>query len=147
MTIGPVFKIVMRDILWAARLKWPVIVPSPVLLFVSGFSPIITSIMRAAHSIVYIAGLVAVVAAEKSASLGLTWSVLSLAHRLSIELLSPLLQPYKVTPETTKRGAQFGFNICNSTTENQSSNCQTSFVNSLDGEWPQYEYTTCLTRR
>jgi hypothetical protein len=40
--------------------------------------------------------------------------------------------PYKVDTDTNLiRGQQFGFNICNSTTENQNSNCQTSFLNSL----------------
>jgi hypothetical protein len=34
------------------------------------------------------------------------------------------------------RGQQFGFNICNSTTQNQDSDCQTSFLNSLDGISP-----------
>ncbi|CAE6369767.1 unnamed protein product [Rhizoctonia solani] len=40
--------------------------------------------------------------------------------------------PYQVSPEAIGRGPQFGFNICNSTTENQESNCQTAFVNSID---------------
>ncbi|KAG5651405.1 hypothetical protein H0H81_008763 [Sphagnurus paluster] len=41
--------------------------------------------------------------------------------------------PYKVdTEDNLIRGAQTGFNICNSTTENQKSLCQTSFVNSAD---------------
>ncbi len=30
------------------------------------------------------------------------------------------------------RGQQSGYNICNSTTENQSSRCQTSFINGID---------------
>jgi hypothetical protein len=46
------------------------------------------------------------------------------------------MQPYKVDTDTNLiRGQQFGFNICNSTTENQSSDCQTSFLNSLDGRY------------
>lgn len=41
--------------------------------------------------------------------------------------------PYKVDTATGgDRGAQFGYNICNSTTENQGSLCQTSFINSVD---------------
>ncbi|KAJ1307033.1 hypothetical protein OPQ81_008012 [Rhizoctonia solani] len=40
--------------------------------------------------------------------------------------------PYQVSPEAIGRGPQFGFNICNSTTQNQQSNCQTAFVNSID---------------
>ena len=31
------------------------------------------------------------------------------------------------------RGTQLGYNICNSTTENQQSLCQTSWLNALDG--------------
>lgn len=41
--------------------------------------------------------------------------------------------PYKVdTDEALIRGRQHGYNICNATTENQESLCQTSIVNSLD---------------
>ncbi|KAG5978743.1 hypothetical protein E4U54_007027 [Claviceps lovelessii] len=41
--------------------------------------------------------------------------------------------PYKVdTDEGLIRGTQLGYNICNSTTENQESLCQTSYFNSLD---------------
>ncbi|CUA74426.1 hypothetical protein RSOLAG22IIIB_05535 [Rhizoctonia solani] len=41
--------------------------------------------------------------------------------------------PYKVDTDTGgDRGAQYGFNLCNSTTENQQSNCQTAMVNSID---------------
>ncbi|KZT33858.1 hypothetical protein SISSUDRAFT_992597 [Sistotremastrum suecicum HHB10207 ss-3] len=41
--------------------------------------------------------------------------------------------PYQVTgDEGGIRGPQFGYNLCNSTTENQQSLCQTSFLNSLD---------------
>lgn len=43
------------------------------------------------------------------------------------------MQPYQVDPYTGGRGPQQGYNMCNSTTENQDSLCQTSFVNSLDG--------------
>jgi len=41
--------------------------------------------------------------------------------------------PYQVdyVPDAL-RGPQMGYNICNSTTENQQSMCQTSFVNSID---------------
>ena len=34
----------------------------------------------------------------------------------------------------TERGTQQGFNICNSTTEGQSSMCQTAFINAIDGK-------------
>jgi len=51
--------------------------------------------------------------------------------------LSVYLQPYKVdTDQGLVRGTQVGYNICNSTTENQSSLCQTSIFNALDGMWP-----------
>ncbi|KAL1715331.1 hypothetical protein EV715DRAFT_256395 [Schizophyllum commune] len=41
--------------------------------------------------------------------------------------------PYKVdTDQGLIRGTQFGYNLCNSTTEGQDSLCQTSFLNSLD---------------
>ncbi|KAL1700608.1 hypothetical protein EV121DRAFT_283272 [Schizophyllum commune] len=41
--------------------------------------------------------------------------------------------PYKVdTDEGLIRGTQFGYNLCNSTTEGQDALCQTSFLNSLD---------------
>ncbi|KAG7451468.1 uncharacterized protein BT62DRAFT_916469 [Guyanagaster necrorhizus] len=41
--------------------------------------------------------------------------------------------PYKVDTDTGLiRGTQFGYNLCNSTTENQNSLCQTSFLNALD---------------
>lgn len=41
--------------------------------------------------------------------------------------------PYKVDTDTNLvRGQQLGYNICNSTTEGQSSLCQTSFLNHID---------------
>jgi len=40
--------------------------------------------------------------------------------------------PYQVDPSDGLRGPQTGYNICNSTTENQDSQCQTSFVNHID---------------
>jgi len=46
------------------------------------------------------------------------------------------LQPYQVDYNTAAiRGPQVGYNICNGTTENQQSMCQTSFVNHLDGKF------------
>lgn len=51
----------------------------------------------------------------------------------------PTDAPYQVFPYdpnaqvVMERGSQSGFNICNSTTENQDSECQTSYVNGLDG--------------
>ncbi|KAF6746967.1 manno protein [Ephemerocybe angulata] len=46
---------------------------------------------------------------------------------------SPAALPYKVDSDTgLLRGSQAGFNICNSTTENQSSLCQTSYFNSVE---------------
>jgi hypothetical protein len=44
------------------------------------------------------------------------------------------LQPYKADTGTGERGTQFGYNICNSTTEGQTSLCQTAMINSIDGE-------------
>ncbi|CAE6442076.1 unnamed protein product [Rhizoctonia solani] len=40
--------------------------------------------------------------------------------------------PYKVDTDTGERGSQFGYNICNSTTEGPTSLCQTGMVNSID---------------
>ncbi|KAG8916283.1 hypothetical protein FRC02_004075 [Tulasnella sp. 418] len=40
--------------------------------------------------------------------------------------------PYKVDPNTGERGTQYGYNICNSTTEGPTSLCQTAFINSID---------------
>ncbi|KAF8300468.1 hypothetical protein DL93DRAFT_2233801 [Clavulina sp. PMI_390] len=42
--------------------------------------------------------------------------------------------PYKVDTDPTGRGPQFGYNICNSTTQGQDSDCQTALVNSID-DW------------
>jgi len=39
--------------------------------------------------------------------------------------------PYKAVPDTYVRGTQTGYNICNSTTENQNSMCQTAFINNI----------------
>ncbi|KAH9481045.1 hypothetical protein JR316_0005564 [Psilocybe cubensis] len=51
--------------------------------------------------------------------------------------------PYKVDTDTNLiRGTQIGYNICNATTENQQSLCQTSFLNDLDDFclWAPAEY-------
>jgi hypothetical protein len=40
--------------------------------------------------------------------------------------------PYQADPDNGVRGTQFGFNRCNSTTENQQSDCQTAIINSID---------------
>ncbi|KAG8940914.1 hypothetical protein FRC04_004897 [Tulasnella sp. 424] len=40
--------------------------------------------------------------------------------------------PYHADPNDGERGTQFGYNICNSTTEGPTSNCQTLIINSLD---------------
>ena len=43
--------------------------------------------------------------------------------------------PYQADTDTNLiRGSQFGYNLCNSTTEGQDSLCQTSFLNHLDGQ-------------
>ncbi|KAG8743480.1 hypothetical protein FRC10_011953 [Ceratobasidium sp. 414] len=75
--------------------------------------------MPAALSIISVAALAAVAAAQSQPPLTskhYTWPNV----------------PNQVSPEAIGRGPQFGFNICNSTTENQQSNCQTSFFNSID---------------
>ncbi|KAF8314342.1 uncharacterized protein EI90DRAFT_2917133 [Cantharellus anzutake] len=41
-------------------------------------------------------------------------------------------QPYKVDDNPTGRGPQFGYNICNSTTEGPNSDCQTALMNHID---------------
>ncbi|KAG8918960.1 hypothetical protein FRC01_001558, partial [Tulasnella sp. 417] len=40
--------------------------------------------------------------------------------------------PYQADTGTGERGTQFGYNICNSTTEGAASKCQTAIINSLD---------------
>ncbi|KAG8691372.1 hypothetical protein FRC09_011642, partial [Ceratobasidium sp. 395] len=40
--------------------------------------------------------------------------------------------PYKADTDNGERGTQFGYNICNSTTEGQTSLCQTAMINSID---------------
>ncbi|KZV90598.1 hypothetical protein EXIGLDRAFT_770653 [Exidia glandulosa HHB12029] len=40
--------------------------------------------------------------------------------------------PYQADTTTSERGSQYGYNRCNSTTEGQSSLCQTAIINSLD---------------
>ncbi|KAI0044002.1 hypothetical protein FA95DRAFT_1574739 [Auriscalpium vulgare] len=44
---------------------------------------------------------------------------------------TPADLPYQVEPDAAARGSQYGYNICNSTTENQQSLCQTMYVNSI----------------
>jgi len=67
-------------------------------------------------------------------------AVLALAATAAYAQFTPLAQkrfeytnlPYKADTDTGERGTQFGYNICNSTTENQQSLCQTAMINSLD---------------
>jgi len=40
--------------------------------------------------------------------------------------------PYQADTDTGERGTQYGYNICNSTTEGPESLCQTALINSLD---------------
>ncbi|GAB1518071.1 hypothetical protein RhiTH_001129 [Rhizoctonia solani] len=82
--------------------------------------------MPAALSVVSIIGLAAVVTAQTTGVVPLT------DKKYTWPDVNAPLQPYQVSPEPVGRGPQFGFNICNSTTENQQSDCQTSFVNSID---------------
>ncbi|MBW0488268.1 hypothetical protein O181_027983 [Austropuccinia psidii MF-1] len=39
--------------------------------------------------------------------------------------------PYQVDTGNGKRGIQTGYNICNATTQNQESKCQTAFFNNI----------------
>jgi hypothetical protein len=67
--------------------------------------------------------------------------------------------PYQVSgTDAGPRGPQFGFNLCNSTTQNQESDCQTMFVNAINdfcmwssptpnntiGESEAYEVAWCM---
>jgi hypothetical protein len=55
-------------------------------------------------------------------------------RRKKNRLTCRIAQPYKVDTDVGLiRGDQYGYNICNSTTENQESRCQTSYFNSIDG--------------
>ncbi|KAG5642763.1 hypothetical protein DXG03_002142 [Asterophora parasitica] len=68
----------------------------------------------------------------RGVGLGALVGLLELYLALFGEALSPPV-PYKVDTEPHLiRGAQTGYNICNSTTQNQDSLCQTSFINSID---------------
>ncbi|KAG8902136.1 hypothetical protein FRB99_004823 [Tulasnella sp. 403] len=40
--------------------------------------------------------------------------------------------PYQADPNNGERGTQYGYNICNSTTEGPTSKCQTLIINSID---------------
>jgi hypothetical protein len=45
----------------------------------------------------------------------------------------PPYQPYQADTNAGDRGPQFGYNLCNSTTEGPNSLCQTAMVNNIDG--------------
>lgn len=51
----------------------------------------------------------------------------------SISILTVDGKPFKADTDVGERGGQIGFNRCNASTEGQSSLCQTSFLNSVDG--------------
>jgi len=76
--------------------------------------------------------------ARHTLSLALLTVVSSVAAQTSITPLVdhhyayPSQIPYQVDPVAVDRGPQSGYNICNSTTETQTSLCQTSFLNSID---------------
>jgi hypothetical protein len=59
-----------------------------------------------------------------------TWYVLVAFITFNADLS---LQPYKADTDTGDRGTQYGYNICNSTTEGQTSLCQTAMISALDG--------------
>ncbi|GAA5899401.1 hypothetical protein JCM6882_009108 [Rhodosporidiobolus microsporus] len=50
--------------------------------------------------------------------------------------------PYQVDTDNLERGRQYGYNLCNSTTQGQDSNCQTAIINSIDDFclWAPPEY-------
>jgi hypothetical protein len=50
--------------------------------------------------------------------------------------------PYQVDTSDGERGPQSGYNICNSTTQNQNSLCQTGIINSLSGTLTLYALPT-----
>jgi hypothetical protein len=49
----------------------------------------------------------------------------------SLSFAYPTGVPYQAMPFQIVRGSQSGYNICNSTTENQQSQCQTAIINSI----------------
>ncbi|KAF9461679.1 hypothetical protein BDZ94DRAFT_1237548 [Collybia nuda] len=59
-------------------------------------------------------------------------NVLALTPLVDKHFSYPDQIPYQVDTDDLERGRQTGFNICNSTTQNQASLCQTSFLNSID---------------
>ncbi|KAG8821384.1 hypothetical protein FRC20_010241 [Serendipita sp. 405] len=71
---------------------------------------------------------------------GLTSSLSTLVYLANAQSFIPLASqsftytnlPYQADPNDGERGRQSGYNICNSTTENQESLCQTAIINSLD---------------
>jgi len=52
----------------------------------------------------------------------------------SLTFAYPSQVPYQAVPGQYVRGTQSGYNICNSTTENQQSQCQTAFINNIS-DW------------
>jgi len=50
---------------------------------------------------------------------------------VSLNYSYPTGLPYQAVPGTYVRGTQTGYNICNSTTENQQSECQTGIINNI----------------
>lgn len=63
---------------------------------------------------------------------------------LAMQFPHPTDAPYKVFPDHYVRGTQSGFNICNSTTENQQSMCQTAYVNDITGKCRVYDLPACF---
>ncbi|GAA5838919.1 hypothetical protein JCM11251_003736 [Rhodosporidiobolus azoricus] len=50
--------------------------------------------------------------------------------------------PYQADTDNLERGRQYGYNLCNSTTQGQDSNCQTAIINAVDDFclWAPPEY-------
>jgi len=83
---------------------------------------------RYALSVFVAVASVSYVAAQSSLP---TFPVIPLA---SLTFAYPSQVPYQAVPGQYVRGTQSGYNICNSTTENQQSQCQTAFVSSI-ADW------------
>ena len=83
------------------------------------------------------AALLAVASAQlANAAETINWAPTPLINKM---FPKPTDAPYQVfhydpnAQQVMARGGQSGYNQCNSTTENQESMCQTSYVNGIDG--------------
>jgi hypothetical protein len=97
--------------------------PSPLSLL--PLHSLVAAMARSALSVFVAVASVSYVAAQSSPA---TFPATPLA---SLSFAYPSQVPYKAVPGQYVRGTQTGYNICNSTTENQQSQCQTAFINSI----------------